>query len=94
MKCAKTRAYCLPIAERPSGSCAVLTGSLAEKESLLCHCDKISVQRKKKKRKRSVYLRLSELILDEGKKQEVWKENWAPDSDAGRNLTWFTSGYI
>lgn len=43
MKCAKTRAYCLPIAERPSGSCAVLTGSLAKKESLLCHCVKISL---------------------------------------------------
>lgn len=43
MKCAKTRAYCLPIAERPSGSCAVLTGSLAKKESCCviatkCHC--------------------------------------------------------
>lgn len=62
MKCAKTRAYCSPTVERPSGSCVALTGSLAEKESLLCHCDKISLQRRKK---RKVYLRLSELILEE-----------------------------
>lgn len=67
MKCAKTRAYCSPIVERPSGSCAVSTGSLAERESLLCHCDKISFAEKKKR----VYLFLSELILEGGRKQEV-----------------------
>jgi len=70
MKCAKTRAYCLPIAERPSGSCDVLTGSPAKKENLLCHCVKIVLQRRKKG-KRYVYLRLSELILEEGRKQDV-----------------------
>lgn len=31
MKCAKTRAYCLLIVDRTSGSCVALTGSLAEK---------------------------------------------------------------
>jgi len=79
LKCAKTRAYRLPITERPSGSCAVLTGSLAEKECLLCHCDKMSLQRRKKEKTFCISSsQWAELFLDEGKKQEVWKENWAP----------------
>lgn len=71
MKCAETRAYCLPTVERPNGSCAVLTGSLAEKEFFCVIAAKFHCREEGKKRKRYVHLLLSELILEEGRKEEV-----------------------
>lgn len=68
MKCAKTRAYCSPIVERPSGSCVVLTGSLAGKESLLCHCDKVSLPRRKK-REQYILVSVSLYWKEEGSKK-------------------------